>query len=66
MLNITTNDKTQIKEKGILTQKKTKIGYNFIIDSKIINISTFLNKISNSKRHFNECLFVLHKFEFNR
>lgn len=46
-INIKTNDKTQIKEKGILTQKKTKIGYNFIIDSKIINISTFLSKISN-------------------
>lgn len=46
-INIKTNEKATIKNKGILQQKKTKTGYDFIIDSNIINISTFLNKISN-------------------
>lgn len=45
-INITTKEKIKLKLKGLLSQKKTKTGYDFIIDSKIINISEFINKIS--------------------
>lgn len=45
-LNIITKDEIKIKHKGIVSQEKTIDGYNFIIDSNIINISDFLNMIS--------------------
>lgn len=45
-INIITNDKLTIKHKGIISKEKTKDGYNIIIDSKIINLSDFLNLIS--------------------
>ncbi len=45
-IKITTKDKINIKNKGIIEKKKTSDGYKFTIDSKIINISDFLNLIS--------------------
>lgn len=45
-INIITNDKLDIRAKGIISKEKTSDGYKFIIDSKVLNISTFLNKIS--------------------
>ena len=45
-INIITNDKLDIRSKGIISKEKTSDGYKFIIDSKVINISSFLNKIS--------------------
>lgn len=45
-INVKTS--TTIKEKlpGVLKKEKTKDGYNFVIDSKKLNISDFLNDIS--------------------
>lgn len=45
-VKITTKDKINIKNKGIIEKEKTTDGYKFTIDSKIINISDFLNLIS--------------------
>lgn len=45
-IQIQTKDTINIKNKGIIKKEKTKEGYNFIIDSKQINISEFLNKVS--------------------
>lgn len=45
-LNITTKEDINIKHKGVIKQEKTIDGYNFVIDSKIITISDFLNMIS--------------------
>lgn len=45
-IKITTKDKINIKNKGIIEKEKTTDGYKFTIDSKIINISDFLNLIS--------------------
>lgn len=45
-IKVITNDKIDIKNKGILSKEKIDDGYNFIIDSKIINISEFVNLIS--------------------
>ena len=45
-VKITTKDKINIKNKGIIKKEKTTDGYKFTIDSKIINISDFLNLIS--------------------
>lgn len=45
-IKITTKDKINIKNKGIIEKEKTADGYKFTIDSKIINISDFLNLIS--------------------
>lgn len=44
-VKITTKDKINIKNKGIIEKEKTTDGYK-LIDSKIINISDFLNLIS--------------------
>lgn len=45
-ITVTTKDKINIKNKGIIKKEKTTDGYKFTIDSKIINISDFLNLIS--------------------
>ena len=47
-IKIETKDTINIKNKGIIKKEKIKDGYRFIIDSKQINISEFLNKISKS------------------
>ena len=45
-VTITTKEELTLKHKGIISSEKTIDGYNFIIDSNIINISDFLNMIS--------------------
>ena len=45
-INVKTKDKINITKKGVIKKEKNKEGYNFIIDSKQINISEFLNLIS--------------------
>lgn len=45
-ITIDTKDKIDIKINGIVDKKKTKTGYLFTIDSNVIKISEFLNKIS--------------------
>ena len=45
-VSITTKEKLVIKCKGIKTKKKTKDGYDLVIDTKEISISELLNKIS--------------------
>ena len=45
-INIITNDKLDIRGKGIISKEKTSDGYKFIIDSKQLNISSFLGKVS--------------------
>lgn len=47
-ITISTKDKIDIKHKGIISKEKFHDGYKFIIDSKIINISDFLSKVSKS------------------
>ena len=46
-IKIITSDKLNIRKKGIISKEKTDDGYKFIIDSKIINISEFINLVSN-------------------
>lgn len=45
-VSITTKEKLDIKSKGIKTKKKTKEGYDLVIDTKEISISELLTKIS--------------------
>lgn len=45
-ITVNTKDKIDVKNKGIIKKEKTSEGYKFTIDSKIINISDFLNLIS--------------------
>ena len=45
-ITVNTKDKIDIKNKGIIKKEKISEGYKFTIDSKIINISDFLNLIS--------------------
>ena len=45
-ITINTDDKLVIKNKGIIKKEKIKDGYKVVIDSKIINISEFLNMVS--------------------
>lgn len=45
-IKVKTKDSLTIKNKGILKKEKDKDGYNFVIDSKKLNISDFLNIIS--------------------
>ena len=45
-LSITTKEEIKIRHKGIILKEKTIDGYNFVIDSKLITISDFLNIIS--------------------
>ncbi len=49
-INILTKDKLNISKKGIIKKNKTKEGYIFAIDNKILNISDFLNLISRKIR----------------
>lgn len=49
-INIVTKDKLAISKKGIIKKAKTKEGYQFSIDNKILNISDFLNIISRKIR----------------
>lgn len=46
VITVTTNDKMTAHKKGILSQEKIKEGYKFIIDSKILNTSSFLGYLS--------------------
>lgn len=46
-IKVYTKDKISLRKKGVLSSVKTTYGYDFIIDSKIINISNFVNIISN-------------------
>ena len=45
-ITVNTKDKIDVKNKGIIKKEKISDGYKFTIDSKIINISDFLNLIS--------------------
>ena len=45
-ITVKTKDIISIRHKGIIKKQKDKEGYNFIIDSKQLNISDFLNMIS--------------------
>ncbi len=46
-IEVITKDKIKIvKKKGILSKEKTKTGYKFVIDSKLIDISTFINYLT--------------------
>lgn len=45
-ITVNTKDKIDVKNKGIIKKEKISEGYKFTIDSKIINISDFLNLIS--------------------
>ena len=45
-ISIKTKEKLVIKSKGIKTKKKTKEGYELVIDTNEISISELLNKIS--------------------
>ena len=45
-MSIKTNDKLNIRNKGIIEKIKVKDGYNLIIDTKITSISELLNNIS--------------------
>lgn len=45
-IKVKTKDFIDIRKKGIIKKEKDKEGYNFIIDSKQLNISEFLNIIS--------------------
>lgn len=45
-INIFTKDKLSIRKPGIISNTKTKEGYNFIIDSKELKISEFINLVS--------------------
>lgn len=45
-IKVYTSGKINIKRKGIISTNKTKEGYEFIIDSKLINISEFISIIS--------------------
>ena len=47
-ISVTTNSKIKrLRKKGIIEEEKTSEGYKFKIDSDIINISDFLNYLSN-------------------
>lgn len=46
-ISVTTGTKlNKIRKKGIITQEKTNDGYKFIIDSKQLEVSNFLNYLS--------------------
>ena len=45
-ITVKTKDIINIRHKGIIKKQKDKDGYSFIIDSKQLNISDFLNMIS--------------------
>ena len=45
-IKVYTKDKLSLKRKGIISNNRTKEGYEFVIDSKIINISEFINTVS--------------------
>lgn len=49
-IDISTKDNLSIKKEGILEVERTKEGYHFEIDSKILNISEFLSIISKKVR----------------
>lgn len=49
-IDVVTKDKINIKKKGILESLKTMDGYHFVINSKELNISEFLNFISKKIR----------------
>lgn len=45
-IKIITNDKLVVRKKGVLSSKKIADGYLFVIDSKILNVSLFLNIVT--------------------
>ena len=45
-MSIKTNDKLNIRNKGIISKKKEKDGYILTVDTKIISISKLINSIS--------------------
>ena len=45
-VSVMTKDKINIKKKGVLESSHSKDGYQFVIDSKLINISDFLNSLT--------------------
>ena len=45
-MSIKTNDKLNVRNKGIISKKKEKDGYTLTIDTKITSISDFMNYIS--------------------
>lgn len=49
-IEVSTKDHIKIKKKGIIEVEKIREGYHFLIDSKILNVSDFLNIISKKIR----------------
>ena len=47
---IKTKDKLAIRKKGILKREKNKEGYDFVIDTRVLSISEFLNSIAKKIR----------------
>ncbi|MCH5166669.1 MAG: ABC transporter ATP-binding protein [Erysipelotrichales bacterium] len=45
-ITVTTKDKIRFKKKGLLETTRIKDGYQFVIDSKELNISSFLNYLT--------------------
>lgn len=45
-ISVKTNDILNIRNKGVIKKEKSKLGYDIIIDTKIISVSEFLNLIS--------------------
>ena len=45
-ITVKTNDILNIRNKGVIKKEKSKLGYDIIIDTKIISVSEFLNLIS--------------------
>ena len=45
-INVECNQLTKLRLKGIISQTKTKDGYEFVINSKILEMSKFLNVLS--------------------
>lgn len=49
-IEVSTKDHIKLTKKGIIELEKTREGYHFLIDSKILNVSDFLNIISKKIR----------------
>lgn len=45
-IDIVTNEKLEIRNKGVISKKKTKDGYSLTIDTKVLSVSELLNIIS--------------------
>lgn len=46
IISICTKDKLDVRKKGMIAKEKTKEGYKFVIDTRLIKISEFLSYVS--------------------